>query len=102
MGTSSWEAILAAPRDGAERQIDAGFTRYGVVFTGETLPDGRKADAVYIMLNDPYRDVVNHAVPMPPDERPELTEGTLSAMAIRRRRVSRRYRNVTGFFCPTA
>jgi hypothetical protein len=53
--------------DGAERQIDAGFTRYGVVFTGETLPDGRKADAVYIMLNDPYRDVVNHAPTRPLD-----------------------------------
>jgi len=47
--------------DGSEKRLEAGFTRYGVVFTGEVLPDGRKADAVYIVLNDPYRDVVNHA-----------------------------------------
>lgn len=47
--------------DGTEKRLEAGFTRYGVVFTGEVLPDGRKADAVYIVLNDPYRDVVNHA-----------------------------------------
>ena len=35
---------------------------------------------------------------MPGNDRSQLTEGTLSAMAIRRRRVSCRYRNVTGFF----
>ena len=53
--------------DGAERKIDAGFTRYGIIFTGDTLPDGHKADAVYIVLNDPYRDVVNHAPTRPLD-----------------------------------
>lgn len=53
--------------DGVQRRIDAGFTRYGVVFTGETLPNGDKADAVYIVLNDPYRDVVNHAPTRPLD-----------------------------------
>ena len=53
--------------DGAERKIEAGFTRYGIFFTGETLPDGQRADAVYIVLNDPYRDVVNHAPTRPLD-----------------------------------
>jgi hypothetical protein len=53
--------------DGAERKIDAAFTRYGIIFTGDTLPDGHKADAVYIVLNDPYRDVVNHAPTRPLD-----------------------------------
>jgi len=47
--------------DGGERHLEAGFTRYSVIFTGESLPDGRKADAVYIILNDPYRDVLNNA-----------------------------------------
>jgi hypothetical protein len=51
--------------NGVERRLDAGFTRYGVVFTGETLPDGASADAVYIVLNDPYRDVVDHAPQRP-------------------------------------
>jgi hypothetical protein len=47
--------------DGSERRLEAGFTRYGVVFTGEKLPDGRQADAVYITLNQPYWEVVNSA-----------------------------------------
>jgi hypothetical protein len=47
--------------DGTERRLEAGFTRYGVVFTGEKLPDGRQADAVYITLNQPYWEVVNSA-----------------------------------------
>src|SRR5688500_2898718 len=40
--------------EGAERRLEAGFTRYGVVFTGEKLPNGQRADAVYITLNSPY------------------------------------------------
>lgn len=47
--------------DGTEKRIEAGFTRYSVVFTGETLPEGDVADGVYIVLNDPYRDVLNTA-----------------------------------------
>lgn len=48
--------------DGSEKRIEAGFTRYSVVFTGETLPDSAGvADGVYIILNDPYRDVLNTA-----------------------------------------
>ncbi len=47
--------------DGGERRLEADFTRYSVVFTGEELPDGRRADAVYIILNEPYREVLNNA-----------------------------------------
>lgn len=47
--------------DGRERRLEADFTRYSVIFTGEKLPDGRRADAVYIILNEPYREVLNHA-----------------------------------------
>lgn len=53
--------------DGVERTIEAGFSRYSVVFTGERLPDGRKADAVYLVLNDPYREVLNNAPTRPLD-----------------------------------
>jgi hypothetical protein len=45
--------------DGTEKRVEADFTRDGVIFTGEKMPDGRKADAVYITLNDPYREVLN-------------------------------------------
>ena len=48
--------------DGSERTLEADFTRYSVVFTGEELPDGRKADAVYLILNDIYMQVINGAM----------------------------------------
>ena len=53
--------------DGAERRIEVGDTRYAVVFTGETLPDGRTADAVYIVLHDFYREILDHALTRPLD-----------------------------------
>jgi hypothetical protein len=52
---------------GVEHEVAFESTRYGVVFTGERLPDGRKADAVYIILNPPYRHVLNHAPTRPLD-----------------------------------
>ena len=53
--------------DGSKKSLEAGFTRYSVVFTGEELPDGRKADAVYIILNDIYMQVINGAMTRPLD-----------------------------------
>jgi hypothetical protein len=52
---------------GAERTVEFGDTRYGVVFTGETLPDGRTADAVYIVLHDFYMDILNNSMTRPLD-----------------------------------
>ena len=59
--------ICYRTRDGAERWIEVGDTRYAVVFTGETLPDGRTADAVYIVLHDFYREILDHALTRPLD-----------------------------------
>ena len=53
--------------DGTERALEADFTRYSVVFTGEELPNGRKADAVYIILNEIYMQVINGAMTRPLD-----------------------------------
>jgi hypothetical protein len=53
--------------DGTTRTLEADFTRYSVVFTGEELPDGRKADAVYTVLNDIYMQVLNGAMTRPLD-----------------------------------
>lgn len=53
--------------DGSEKTLEADFTRYSVVFTGEKLPDGRKADSVYIVLNEPYWEVLNNAPQRPLD-----------------------------------
>lgn len=41
--------------DGSDQPFKFADTRYGVVFTGEELPDGTRADAVYIVLHDLYR-----------------------------------------------
>jgi hypothetical protein len=54
-------------RDGIERTVNTGFTRYSVIFTGESLPDGTQADAVYLVLSEPYRDILNHAPVRPLD-----------------------------------
>jgi hypothetical protein len=54
-------------RDGMARTVNTGFTRYGVIFTGETLPDGTTADAVYLVLNEVYLDILNHAPVRPLD-----------------------------------
>lgn len=53
--------------DGSEQTLEAGFTRYSVIFTGEKLPDGRKADGVYIVLNDVFIQVINGAMTRPLD-----------------------------------
>jgi hypothetical protein len=53
--------------DGTERTIEIGDTRYGVVFTGEKLPNGDKADATYILLHDIYREILNSAPTRPLD-----------------------------------
>jgi hypothetical protein len=59
--------------DGSERRLEAAFTRYGVIFTGEKLPDGRKADAVYIIFNEPFWEVLNNA-PIRPLDRAYMKE----------------------------
>lgn len=53
--------------DGVKRKFEFGSTRYGVIFTGETLPSGEKASAVYIVLNPIFREVLRHAKTRPLD-----------------------------------
>jgi hypothetical protein len=53
--------------NGIEQTLESGFTRYSVIFTGEKLPDGRKADGVYIILNDVFIRVINGAMTRPLD-----------------------------------
>jgi hypothetical protein len=54
-------------RAGRQRRLEAGFTRYSVVFQGERLPDGTLADAIYLVLSEPYREILNHAPVRPLD-----------------------------------
>src|ERR1700687_4983137 len=57
--------ICYRTRDGAERWIEVGDTRYAVVFTGETLPDRRTADAEHLVLHDFYREILDHRLTRP-------------------------------------
>jgi len=50
-----------------ERWLEAVFNRYSVVFTGERLPHGEAADAVYLVLNDIYQEILNTAIFRPLD-----------------------------------
>jgi hypothetical protein len=54
-------------KDGSQQEVDASDTRYGVVFTGERLPNGRRADGVYILLHDFYWEILNNAPVRPLD-----------------------------------
>ncbi len=53
--------------DGRERTLEAAFNRYGVIFTGDKFPDGSRADAVFLLFNEPYREVLNNAPLRPLD-----------------------------------
>ena len=53
--------------DKTERTLEAVFSRYSVIFTGEKLPDGRRADCVYLLLNEPYAEVIDAATRRPQD-----------------------------------
>lgn len=59
--------LLYRANDGSERKFEFGATRYDVVFTGKKLPGGQKADAVYIVLHDIYRDLLNASPTRPLD-----------------------------------
>jgi hypothetical protein len=52
---------------GREDTIDATFTRYTVYFRGQELPDGTRAETVFLGFNDPYLQVVNNSVTRPQD-----------------------------------
>lgn len=52
-------------RDGGEETLEGYFNRYNVFFRGHPLPGGRRAETVYISLNDPYYALLNR-----PENRP--------------------------------
>jgi hypothetical protein len=53
--------------DGAERTFEFGASRYEVIFLGQKLPNGQKADAVYIILHRTFREFLAHAKARPLD-----------------------------------
>ena len=59
--------ITYTTNDKTEKSFEAAFTRYNVIFTGEKLPDGKTADAVYLNLSDVYMKVLSEAQTRPLD-----------------------------------
>jgi hypothetical protein len=59
--------ITYTASDRSERFIEFGATRYDVIFTGKKLPDGTRADAVYIILHDLYRELLANVQKRPLD-----------------------------------
>ena len=53
--------------DRSEKTFDFSDTRYGVVFRGESLPDGAKSDGVYVVFHDLYLGLLNTAMRRPLD-----------------------------------
>jgi hypothetical protein len=53
--------------DKEEYLIEFAGTRYNIILTGKKLPNGAKADAVYIVLHDLYRELLNRAQRRPLD-----------------------------------
>lgn len=54
-------------QDGTERHFEFSDTRYGLILTGETLPNGQRADAVYINLHDIFLSLLMHSQTRPLD-----------------------------------
>ena len=53
--------------DGVEEYFEFSSTRYAIILTGQKLPDGRKADAVYIQFHDLYLSLLNRSQTRPLD-----------------------------------
>lgn len=53
--------------DGSDHIIEGVFTPYGIFLYGQKLPDGRKAEQVYVNLNDPYYEAWSTAPTRPLD-----------------------------------
>jgi hypothetical protein len=53
--------------DGTEREFEFTTTRYTVIFTGEKLPNNKKADSVYIELHPRYHEMLRHSRTRPLD-----------------------------------
>lgn len=53
--------------DGIERMFEFTTTRYTVIFTGEKLPGGARADSIYVELHPRYHEMLRHSKTRPLD-----------------------------------
>ena len=59
--------IYYKTKNNEEHYMEYGATRYDVIFTGKVLPDGKKADAVYIVLHEVFHDFIDKVQTRPLD-----------------------------------
>lgn len=48
--------------DGKESELEQVFSRYSVIFTGKRLPNGERADGVYVLLNSIYHHFLSEVM----------------------------------------
>jgi len=53
--------------DGRERDLEFGATRYKVFFVGDKMPNGKRADAVYVSFDTEFLDLISQAKTRPLD-----------------------------------
>lgn len=56
-------------RDGTTDTLEGYFNRYNLIYRGQALPGGARAETVYLSLNDPYYGLVNNSTRRPLDYR---------------------------------
>jgi len=54
-------------KSGEDETLEGYFNRYNVFYRGHALPGGRRAETVYISLNDPYYGLLNKSYVRPLD-----------------------------------
>lgn len=54
-------------KEGEEKYIEIADTRYAVIFVGEKLPTGDKAESTYIYLHDIYKQILDSSKTRPLD-----------------------------------
>lgn len=67
VGTIIHADIHYKGKDGAERDFEFAASRYSVIFVGEKLPGGNKAEAIYILLNELYMEHLRRSNTRPLD-----------------------------------
>lgn len=77
-GATITARLFYRDREGKERKLEAIFSRYSVLFAGDSLPDGTEADGVFVVMNDVYQSFLNQ-VPLRPLDFSYLRQLTPSA-----------------------
>ncbi|WP_309710660.1 hypothetical protein [Armatimonas sp.] len=65
--TAIYAKVSYRAKDRTKKLFEFATTRYGVIFKGDELPGGQRADAVYIVINPVYNELLSKAETRPLD-----------------------------------